>query len=119
MNNASRLTTLGVLASVAVSALSPAVVLASSQGHKNNWRNLGILGGAAAIYGLHTHNTTTTLLGAGAAAYGASRYEQERKSQDARARYRRAHYYRHHYVTHPYYHHVYHHTVRHYTYKHR
>lgn len=73
----------------------------SRQKNKNMWRNGTILGGAAALYGLHNHDTTTTVLGAGAAAYSANRYEHDRHSQsqaqaarDRRARYHR--YYRYH-----------------------
>jgi hypothetical protein len=67
----------------------------SRQSNKNNWRNGAILGGAAALYGLHNHDTTTTVLGAAGAAYAAHRYEQDRHSQDEAQRARqRARYYR-------------------------
>ena len=73
---------LGLLATVVAAAFAPVSALADSrQDNKNLWRNGTILGGAAALYGLAKHNTTATLLGAGAAAYSANRYEQDRHSQ--------------------------------------
>lgn len=107
--NTSKLTLFGLTATMAIAAFAPMAAQAD-QKNKNLWRNGAILGGAAALYGLHNHDTTTTLLGVGAAAYSASRYEKDRHSQsqqqaarDKRARYHR--YYRAH-------HHVYHHTYR-------
>lgn len=102
--NTSKLTIVGLAATLAVAAFAPMAAHAddsSRQKNKNLWRNGTILGGAAALYGLSKHDTTTTLLGAGAAAYSASRYEKDRHSQsqaqaarDRRARYHR--YYRNH-----------------------
>lgn len=102
--NLNKLTILGVAATLAVAAFAPMATHAddsSRQKNKNTWRNGAILGGAAALYGLHNHDKTTTILGAGAAAYSASRYEKDRHSQsqaqaarDKRARYHR--YYRSH-----------------------
>ncbi len=98
--NTRNLTLLGVALTVAAAAFAPMAVHAddsSRQKNKNQWRNGAILGGAAALYGLHNHDTTTTILGAGAAAYSASRYEKDRHSQsqaqaarDNRARYHRS-----------------------------
>ena len=51
------------------------------QGKKNEWRNLGIAGGAAGIFGLLTGNKTVAALGLGGGLYSAYRYEQDRKSQ--------------------------------------
>lgn len=58
------------------------------QGKKNEWRNLGIAGGAAGVLGLLTHNKTLTVLGLGGGLYSAYRYEQDRKSQSKLARQR-------------------------------
>ena len=90
-------TVLGLLATVAAAAFAPASALADSrQDNKNFWRNGAIAGGVAALYGLHNHDTTTTLLGAAGAAYAAKRYEDDRHSQsqaqaarDRQARYHR------------------------------
>lgn len=107
-----KLTMFGIAATVAAAAFSPIAAHAddsSRQKNKNTWRNGAILGGAAALYGLHNHDKTTTLLGVGAAAYSANCYEKDRHSQsqaesarDQRARYHR--YYRSHGRT---YHHTY------------
>ena len=85
-----------MIAATAFSPMGASADSASQQKNKNNWRNGAILGGVAALYGLHNHDTTTTLLGAGVAAYSASRYEKDRHSQsqakaarDKRARYHR------------------------------
>ena len=94
MNFATKTTVFALTATVASALIGPIAASASSQDHKNNWRNGAILGGAAALYGLHTHNTTTTILGVAGAAYAANRYEQDRKHQSQRASYRRHHYYR-------------------------
>ena len=98
--NMSKLTILGVAVTLAAAAFAPMAAHAddaSRQKNKNMWRNGAILGGAAALYGLHNHDTTTTILGAGAAAYSANRYEKDRHSQsqtqaarDKRARYHRS-----------------------------
>lgn len=85
----------GVLATVALGALSPAAMADSRQKNKNNWRNLAGAGAAVAGYGLIKHNRTATVLGAAGAAYSAHRYEQDRHSQSqssaARKRYYRTH----------------------------
>ena len=59
------------------------------QTSKNNWRNLGVLGGAVGVAGLLTGNRTVAALGLGGGLYSAYRYEQDRKSQnrDDRGRY--------------------------------
>ncbi|RYG29050.1 MAG: hypothetical protein EON93_17415 [Burkholderiales bacterium] len=62
----------------------------SKQGQKNNWRNLGIAGGALGIYGLLKGNSTLTALGLGGGAYSAYRYEQDRKGQSKAQRDRAA-----------------------------
>ncbi len=49
---------------------------------KNTWRNLGYGAAALGVYGLLTHNSTMTWLGAGGAAYSAYRYEGDRRSQN-------------------------------------
>ena len=56
---------------------------------KNEWRNLAIGSGAAAIYGLLKKDSTITFVGAAGALYSLHRYEQDRKSQSQidRARY--------------------------------
>lgn len=91
------LTYLGVAALVTGTALAPMAAHAD-QKNKNLWRNGAIGGGAAALYGLHNHDKTTTLLGLGAAAYSAKRYEddrhhqsQQKSARDAQARYHRTH----------------------------
>lgn len=88
------LTSLGLAAAFASAALAPALADgASTQKNKNLWRNGAIAAGAAAVYGLHNKDVTTTVLGAAGAAYAAKRYEDERHSQSqasrARARYHR------------------------------
>jgi hypothetical protein len=107
MMQAKAWTILGLVATVATAALSPMAAMAdqsSRQKNKNQWRNLGIAGGAVAGYGLLKHNNTATLLGAAGAAYSAKRYEDDRHSQsqsqarrDQRARYHRTHRYHRHY----------------------
>jgi len=54
---------------------------ANRQDSKNNWRNLALGSGAAAVAGLLTHNKTLTIIGTAGAAYSASRYEKDRKNQ--------------------------------------
>lgn len=99
MKPMTRAAVLGVLAMMAAAtAFAPISAHADSrQDNKNFWRNGTIAGGVAALYGLHNHDTTTTVLSAAGAAYAAHRYEQDRHSQDEaqRARERqRALYYR-------------------------
>lgn len=81
---------LRVTTALAVTMLAsvPMIASASSQTHKNNWRNGAILGGVVAGYGLLHHNTTATVIGAAGAAYSANRYEQDRKHQSQRSHYR-------------------------------
>ena len=90
------LTSCGILATVALTMLAPLSAMADSrQNTKNQWRNLGVLGAAVAGYGLLSHNSTATILGAAGAAYSANRYEQDRKSQSqANANRHRDWYYR-------------------------
>ncbi len=71
-------------AAIAVPALLPADAAAQTshrQKSKNQWRNLGIAGGAAGVLGLVTHNKVLTYGGLAGGAYSAYRYEQDRKSQ--------------------------------------
>ncbi len=95
MINAKTTAVCGLLATFALSSLSPVLADSSSrQSSKNQWRNLGIVGAVVAGYGLLEHNQTATLLGAAGAAYSANRYEQDRHSQsqnsnDWRERYHR------------------------------
>ena len=77
-----------LMCAMMVPALAPAQDLKriltppkSQQGNKNLWRNLGIGGAAAGVYGLFTGNRTLAALGLGGGAYSAYRYEQDRKSQ--------------------------------------
>src|SRR5687768_13333068 len=51
------------------------------QQKRNEWRNLAIGSGAAAIYGLLKKDNTITFAGAAGALYSLHRYEQDRKSQ--------------------------------------
>ena len=96
MKRTAKWTTLGLLTTLAATALAPVSVLAngaSRQQNKNTWRNLGIVGAAVAGYGLLNHNSTATVLGAAGAAYSANRYEQDRHSQ-SQAHANRYRYYR-------------------------
>lgn len=56
------------------------------QNTKNTWSNLGLLGGAAGVYGLITGNKTVAALGLGGGLYSLYRYDQDRKSQDRDSR---------------------------------
>ena len=90
MTRTSKLTTLGLLATLAVSAITPALAdRASDQKNKNNMRNLAIAGAAIAGYGLLSHNNTIALLGAAGAGVAGTQYEKDRKqqSQDSNHRY--------------------------------
>lgn len=80
----------GFAAALAALTLSPAHAQdhgsrrahsASVQNNKNNMRNLAIGGAAIAGYGLLTHNSTATLLGAGGAALAGNSYENARHEQ--------------------------------------
>lgn len=55
---------------------------------QDEWKNIGIASGAAALLGLLTKNGTVTTLGTVGALYSAYRYEEDRKSgnREARAR---------------------------------
>ncbi len=90
MTRTSKLTTLGLLATLAASAITPALADRSSdQTNKNNARNLAIAGAAIAGYGLFSHNNTIALLGVAGAGLAGSQYEKDRKdeSQDNNHRY--------------------------------
>ena len=96
MKNITRLTSFGLLATMATAALAPVAALADDnhQGKKNTGRNVGIGGAALLGYGLLKHNTTATVLGAVGAGVGAKMYEDNRKAQSRNnARYHRHHYY--------------------------
>jgi hypothetical protein len=54
---------------------------AAVQKNKNNMRNLALGGVAVAGYGLATHNSTATVLGAAGAALAGNSYENARKEQ--------------------------------------
>lgn len=73
-----------------VPTMLPATALAQDhrQKTKNDWRNLGIAGGALGVLGLFTGNKTLAALGIGGGLYSASRYEADRKSQSKEARQR-------------------------------
>ncbi|MDQ2688321.1 MAG: hypothetical protein M3Y28_10690 [Armatimonadota bacterium] len=104
MKLATTITALGVLATVAFGAMTPAAMADSRQKNKNNWRNLAGAGAAVAGYGLLKHNKTATVVGAAGGAYAASRYEKDRHSQSqqsaARKRYHRTHHSKAYYRTH-------------------
>ena len=96
MKDISRMTTLGLLATMASVALAPVAALADDnhQGQKNTGRNIGIGGAALLGYGLLKHNTTAAVLGGVGAVAGAKMYEDNRKAQSRNnARYHRRHYY--------------------------
>ncbi len=111
MSKSSVVTVLAVTAMMAVMSVS-ASAADSRQKNKNLWRNGAIAGGAVALYGLHNHDTATTIAGVAGAAYSANRYEKDRRSQSkaaaARARARARYHARHHR-----YHHKVHHVVHH------
>ncbi len=67
---------------------------AAVQNNKNNMRNLAIGGVAVAGYGLATHNSTATVLGAACAALAGNSYENARKEQSQNSN--QHHYYQHH-----------------------
>jgi hypothetical protein len=75
----------GMLAAGAVmaaSAFAPMSAKADSlQNEKNNMRNLAILGGAAALYGITNGNSTMAVIGAAGAAVAGSQYEKDRQQQ--------------------------------------
>ena len=96
-----RITSLGVLAAMTATAIAPVAALASDnhQSQKNLGRNIGIGGGAVALHGLLSHNSTEAILGVAGAAAGAKMYEDNRKAQSRNnARYHRV--YRHYYYRH-------------------
>ena len=70
-----------VAATPATSFAQTKAQLDHRQAMKNQWRNLGYLGGALAILGLTSNNSTLTTIGVVGGLYSASRYEQDRKSQ--------------------------------------
>jgi hypothetical protein len=79
-----KLTAFGLLATLAASSLSP--VLADGprgqlQANKNTARNIGIAGAAVAVYGLLSHNSTATVIGAAGALLGGSQYEKDSQKQ--------------------------------------
>ena len=79
MTRNTTLTTFGLLAALVGASVAPA--MANQQSDKNNARNLALGGVAVAAYGLLTHNTGATVLGAAGAAIAGSQYEQDRQNQ--------------------------------------
>ena len=91
-----RLTSLGLMATMATAAFAPIAAFADDnhQSQKNTGRNIGIGGGAVLLHGLLTHNTTEAVIGGAAGVAGAKMYEDNRKAQSRNnARYHRRHYY--------------------------
>lgn len=76
---------LALMAEATLPALASAPVLPPVQ-KKDEWKNITIASGAAALLGLLTKNGTVTTLGTIGALYSAYRYEQDRKSTDRKAR---------------------------------
>ncbi|HLJ57130.1 MAG TPA: hypothetical protein VKT77_18980 [Chthonomonadaceae bacterium] len=72
-------------AAVMAAAIVPALPAAAQDSHrqktKNTWRNAAIGAGALGVYGLLSHNTTLTAVGAAGSLYSLDRYEHDRKSQ--------------------------------------
>lgn len=93
MNVLSRIMVIAAFAAMAVTSISPAAS-ADSQSNKNLWRNLSIAAGAATVYGLSKHDTTTSLIGAAGTAYSLKRYEDARHGQSVENARRRAYYHR-------------------------
>ena len=93
MNVLSRIKVVAAFAVMAVTAMVPAAH-ADSQSNKNLWRNLSIAAGAATVYGLSKHDTTTSLIGAAGTAYSLKRYEDARHGQSLENARRRAYYHR-------------------------
>lgn len=93
------LTALALGVMIAVPTMLPADAQAKPQSHrqkeKNNWRNLGIAGGAVGVAGLLTHNKTLAIAGLAGGGYSAYRYEKARKDQSRE----RSHYYSKHHRT--------------------
>ena len=88
MTRTSKLTTFGLLATLAATMLTPVLAdPAGQQKNKNNWRNLGIAGAVIAGYGLLKGNQTATVLGAAGGAYAANRYETDRQHQSQDSQY--------------------------------
>src|SRR5207237_98346 len=52
------------------------------QDSKNEWRNLGVLGGAVGVIGLLSGDRNLAALGLGGGLYSAYRYEQDRRSEN-------------------------------------
>lgn len=84
--------TAGLMAAIAIGGTVLTPLSASAQRHldeaskhrqdtKNQWRNIAIGSGAAALFGLLTHDNTITFAGAAGSLYSLSRYEADRKSQ--------------------------------------
>lgn len=89
------------LCAVAAMATAPMVASAQSRGDiqhrkqsRDQWKDIGIAGGAVGILGLLTHNDTLAVAGIGGGLYSAYRYDQDQKSLD-KSRRARAELYRH------------------------
>jgi len=84
-----------IVAGLTVASVGFAPMMANAQGGvkhrqktKNDWRNLGIAGGALGVIGLLSGNKTLAVAGIAGGAYSAWRYEQDRKSQSKMERQR-------------------------------
>ncbi|WP_309722268.1 hypothetical protein [Armatimonas sp.] len=77
----------GALAALALLGAAPSSALAQNrQKTKNDWRNLSIISGGLAAFGLIKNDPTLSFVGAAGALYSVDRYEKDRKSQDKGAR---------------------------------
>jgi hypothetical protein len=86
MKLTAKLTTMGLLATIAAASVSPALAdgyqsRTDQQNNKNTMRNLGIVGAAVAVLGLLDHNNTLALVGAAGGALAGSQYEKDRQEQ--------------------------------------
>ena len=68
---------------MAATAVVPTVANASVQSNKNNMRNLAIAGAAVAGYGLLTHNTGATVLGAIGGLVGLSQEQRDQNIENS------------------------------------
>lgn len=75
--------TLGLAATMAATAVVPTVASASVQNDKNNARNLAIAGAAVAGYGLLSHNTGATVLGAIGGLVGLSQEQHDQQVENS------------------------------------
>ncbi len=80
---------LSALAALLGGPMSGSAFAQSRQTDKNNMRNLGIAGGAGALYELSKGKGTNALLLGAGAAYAGKKYEDDRKAQAKAAAHRR------------------------------